>query len=66
MDLPRDIVEEAVGSVNPREHGPSTSDPSESVRSDCDIHAEPTEALFKISHDMARVLERLTTPQSSN
>ena len=66
MELPRDTVEEAVESVNPREHGPLASDPSESVRSECDIPTEPTEALFKISHDMARVLERLTTPQSSN
>ena len=50
MDRPRDTVEEATESVNPREQGPSASDPSESVRSDRDT--EPTEALLKISHDM--------------
>ena len=61
MDQPRDNVEEAAESVNPKEQGPSASDPSESIRSDCDIFAEPTEALLKISHDMALVLERLTS-----
>ena len=65
MDLPRDTVEEVAESVNPREQGPSTSDPSESVISDRDIPVEPTEALLKISHDMARVLERLTTSKAS-
>ena len=55
MDRPRDTVEEAAKIVNPREQGPSASNPSESVKSDHDT--EPTEALFKISHDMARVLE---------
>ena len=48
MDLPRDTIEEAIESVNPREQGPSASDPSKSVRSDCDIPTEPTEALLKI------------------
>ena len=55
MDQPRDTVEEAAKRVNPREQGPSTSDPSESFRSDRDT--KPMEALLKISHDMARVLE---------
>ena len=64
MDRPRDSVEEAAESVNPREQGPSASDPSKSVRSDRDILAEPTEAFLKISHDMARVLERLTAPKA--
>ena len=64
MDRPRDNVEEAAESVNLREQGPSTSNPSESIRSDCDIPAKPTEALLKISHDMARVLERLIAPKA--
>ena len=61
---PRDTFEEVVESVNPKEQGPSTSDPSESVRSDRDIPAKPTEALLKILHDMARVLERLIAPKA--
>ena len=64
MDRPRDNVKEATESVNPKEQGPSASDPSESIGSDCDILGEPTEALLKISHDMARVLERLTSPKA--
>ena len=48
MDLPQDTVEEASESVNPREQGPSASNPCESVRSDRDIPVEPTKALFKI------------------
>ena len=55
MDRPRDIVEEVAKSVNPREQGPSAFDSSESVRSDHDT--ETTEALLKISHDMALVLD---------
>ena len=62
MVRPRDIVEEAVESVNPREQGPSASNPSESDRSDRDT--KPTKALLKISHDTARVLERLTDPKA--
>ena len=61
MDRPRDNVEEGAESVNPKEQGPLASYPSESVRSDCDIPAKPTEFLLKISHDMGQVLERLTT-----
>ena len=64
MDQLRDTVEEATESVNPKEQGPSASDPSESIRSDRNIPVEPTEALLKISHYMARVLERLTTPKA--
>ena len=45
MDLPRDIVEEVAESVNPREQGPSASEPSESVRSDRDIPTKLTEAV---------------------
>ena len=39
MDQPRDNIEEAAESVNPEEQGPSAFDPSESIRSDCDISA---------------------------
>ena len=60
--MPIGISEEAVESVNPREQGPSASDPSESVRIDRDT--ELTEALLKILHDMALVLERLTAPKA--
>ena len=62
MDQPRDTIEEATKSVNPREQGPSASNPSESVRSDHDT--ESIEALLKISHDMAWVLKRLTSPKA--
>ena len=64
MDQPRDIVEEVAESVNPREQGPSVSDPHELVRSDHDIPTKLTEALLKISHDMARVLELLIAPKA--
>ena len=64
MDQPQNPVEEAAKSVNLREPSPSASDPLESVRSDSDMFFEPMEALLKISHDMALVLERLTTPKA--
>ena len=54
MDRP----EEAAESVNPREQEVSTSKPSES-----NVPNEPTEALLRISHDMAWVLDRLTAPK---
>ena len=55
MDRP----EEAAESVNPREQELSASDPSES-----NVPNEPTEALLRISQDMARVLDRLTAPKA--
>ena len=55
MDRP----EEAAESVNPMEQGLSASEPSES-----NVPNEPTEALLKISQDMARVLDRLTAPKA--
>ena len=64
MDRPLSPVEEAVESVNPRKQGLSTSDPSELVRSESNVPNKPIEALLKISHDMARVLERLTAPKA--
>ena len=55
MDRP----EEAAESVNPREQGLSASEPSES-----NVPNESTEALLRISQDMARVLDRLTSPKA--
>ena len=54
MDRP----EEAAESVNPREQRLSASKPSES-----NVPSEPTEALLRISQDIARVLDRLTSPK---
>ena len=64
MDCPPNPTEEAVESVNPRDQGLPASDPSESVRNESHAPAEPNEALLKISHDMAWVLERLTAPKA--
>ena len=64
MDRLANPVKEAAESVNPREQGLSASDSFESVRSESNVPNEPTEALLKISHDMARVLEWLTTPKA--
>ena len=55
MDRP----EEAAESVNPMEQGLSASEPSES-----NVPKEPTEALLRISQDMAQVLDRLTAPKA--
>ena len=55
MDLP----EEAVKSVNLREQELSAFEPLES-----NVPNEPTEALLRISQDMARVLDRLTAPKA--
>ena len=54
-----DHPEEAAESVNPMEQGLSASEPSES-----NVPNEPTEALLRISQDMARVLDRLTAPKA--
>ena len=61
MDQSQEVVEEIVESVNPMDLDPSVSVPSRSARSE---HAS-TKALLKISQDMARVLDRLTTPRAS-
>ena len=55
MDRP----EEAAESVNPREQGLSASEPSES-----NVPNEPTETLLRISQDMVRVLDRLTSSKA--
>ena len=58
MDQAQEAMEETVEIINPMDLDPSVSGPSGSARSE---HAS-TEALVKISQDMARVLDRLTTP----
>ena len=53
-------MEETIESVNPMGFDPSVFVPFGSTRSE---HAS-TEALVKISQDMARVLDRLTAPRA--
>ena len=65
MDRPPNLAEEAAESVNPGDQGLHASNPSESVKSESHAPTEPNEALLRISQDMARVLERLTTPKAS-
>ena len=55
MDRP----EEAAESVNPRQQELSASKSLES-----NVPNEPMEALLRISQDMARVLDRLTSPKA--
>ena len=58
MDLPQEAVDETIESVNPL-------DQSSSGSSDSTINEyASTEALVEISQDMARVLDRLTTPRA--
>ena len=64
MDRPPNPTEEAAESVNPEDQGLSASDPSEYVRSESQVPVEPNEALLRISQNMTRVLERLTTSKS--
>ena len=64
MDHPPNPAEEEAESVNPRDQGLPASNPSKSIRSESHALAEPNEALLRISQDMARVLERLTTPKA--
>ena len=59
MDRPSNPVEEVVESVNPKEQGLPTSDPSESIRSESQAPARPNEALLRIAQDMARILDGL-------
>ena len=49
MDCPPNPAEEAAESVNPRDQGLPTSDPSEYVRSESHTPIEPNEALLRIS-----------------
>ena len=64
MDRPPNPAEEAVESVNPGDQGLSASNPSKSFKSESNAPDEPTEALLRISQDMARVLDRLTAPEA--
>ena len=61
MDCPPNPTEEAVESVNPGVPGLPTSNPYKSIKSESQVPAEPNEVLLRISQDMTRVLERLTT-----
>ena len=54
-----DCPEEAVESVNSREQELSASKPSKS-----NAPNKPTEALLRISQDIARFLDRLTAPKA--
>ena len=58
MDPPQEAVDEIAESVNPLDQ--SASGPSDSTTNEY----ASTEALVKISQDMARVLDRLTTPRA--
>ena len=58
MDPPPEAVDETTKSVNLLDQ--SASSPSESTINE----NASTEALIKISQDMARVLDRLTTPRA--
>ena len=60
MDQSQEAMEETIESINPMDLDLSVSGPSRSARSE---HAS-TKALFKISQDMARVLDRLTAPRT--
>ena len=64
MDRPPNPAEEAAESVNPGVQVLPASNPFESFRSESQVSAEPNEALLRISQDMTRVLERLTTPKA--
>ena len=58
MDPPQEVVDETAESVNPLDL--SASSPSESTMNE----NASTEALIKVSQDMARVLDRLTAPRA--
>ena len=59
MDPPQEAVDETAESVNPLD--PSASGPSESTMNE----NASTEALVKVFQNLARVLDRLTAPTSS-
>ena len=60
MDQSQDAIEETTESVNPINLDPSISSSSEPARSE---HVS-TEAVLKISQDMAKVLDQLTGPRA--
>ena len=61
MYRPPNPAKEATESVNPGDQGLPASNPFENVRSEIHAPTEPNEALLRISQDMTRVLEILTT-----
>ena len=61
MEQPQDTVEERAESVNPKDQGPSAPGPFEPARGEHGVPVVSTKALFKISQDMTRVLDQLTT-----
>ena len=65
MEWPKDTVEESVESVNPKDQGLIVPGPSKSARGEHDILVVSIEALLKISQDMGRFLDRLTSPRAS-
>ena len=65
MDCPPNPTEEVAESVKPGGQGLAASNPSESVRSESQMPAEPNEELLRISQDMTLVLERLTAQKAS-
>ena len=64
MERLQDTVEESVKSVNPKDQGPSAPGPSESAIGEHDVSIVSIEASFKISQDMVKVLDQLTTPRA--
>ena len=64
MERPQDPVEESAESVNPKDQGPSAPDPSKPARGEHNVLVVSTEALLKISQDLERVLDQLTTPRA--
>ena len=64
MDRPPNPAEEAAESVNLGDQGLPVLDPSEYVISESHTPIEPNKALLRISQNMTRVLERLTTPKA--
>ena len=64
MDCPPNPTKEAIESVNLGDQGLFASDPSESLKSESNAPIEPTEALLRISQDMASVLDRLIAPKA--
>ena len=58
MDPPQEVVDETAENVNPLDQ--SASGPFDSMKNEY----ASTEALVKISQDMARVLDRLTGPRA--
>ena len=64
MERPQATVKESSKSVNPKDQGPSALDPFELARGEHDVPILSTEALLKISQDMAKVLDQLTAPRA--